>query len=55
MDSGSDITILQEGLSQRIYKDKLHLLKPSDIPHITTFSDIDIQVKGKIKTFYETR
>ena len=50
MDSGSDITILQEGLFRRIYKNKEHILKPSDIPHITTFSDTDIKVQGKIYT-----
>ena len=48
MDSGSDITILQEGLFKRIYKNKWHYLKPSSIPYITTFSDTDIKVQGKI-------
>ena len=51
MDSGSDITIMHEGMFNRIFQGKEKLLKKSDISHITTFSDTNIPVLGKMHTF----
>ena len=38
MDSGSDITILQQGLLERVIPDISYPLPKSDVPFITTFS-----------------
>ncbi len=48
VDSGSDLTLMHLSLYEKI-KFKSHPLEPSDIPYITSFSDNNIAVKGKIK------
>ena len=48
MDSGSDITILQQGLLERIIPDISYPLPKSDVPFITTFSDNQINILGKL-------
>jgi len=51
MDSGSDITILQQSMYDRIFKSKTSKLYKSDIPFITTFSDTHVRIIGKLHTF----
>ena len=51
MDSGSDITILQQSMYSRIFDTWHHRLITSEIPFITTFSDTQIKILGKIHIF----
>ncbi|MBG0744848.1 MAG: DDE-type integrase/transposase/recombinase [Cylindrospermopsis raciborskii KL1] len=51
MDSGSDITILQQSMYDRIFHNRDRKLTKSDIPFITTFSDTHVKIIGKLHTF----
>ena len=51
MDSGSDITILQQSMYSRIFDTWHYKLIKSEIPFITTFSDTQIKILGKIHIF----
>ena len=48
VDSGSDLTLMHLSLYNKI-KYESNSLEPSDIPHITSFSDNNIIVEGKLK------
>ncbi len=47
VDSGSDLTLMHDSLFKRI-KQRHQTLNTSDIPFITTFSDNNVKVKGKL-------
>ena len=51
MDSGSDITILQQSMYDRIFHNRDRKLTKSDIPFLTTFSDTHVKIIGKLHTF----
>ena len=46
MDSGCDITILQQSMYDRIFHTRDRRLFKSDIPFITTFSDTHVKILG---------
>ena len=51
MDSGSDITILQQSMYNRIFPTWKRKLVTSEIPFVTTFSDTQIKIVGKMHIF----